>query len=53
MWITHINGTPTPDLDALLKAVRKCPDNSYVRVKTMSFDMIPRVLSIKTNMHYW
>ncbi|KAF9964338.1 hypothetical protein BGZ70_006599 [Mortierella alpina] len=53
MWITHINGTPTPDLDALLKAVKKCPDNSYVRVKTMSFDMIPTVLSIKTNMHYW
>ncbi|KAI1317355.1 hypothetical protein EDD11_008535 [Mortierella claussenii] len=53
MWITHINGTPTPDLDALLKAVRQCPDNSYVRVKTMSFDMIPTVLSIKTNMHYW
>ncbi|KAF8986080.1 hypothetical protein BGZ46_009877 [Entomortierella lignicola] len=53
MWITHINGTPTPDLDALLKAVRQCADNSYVRVKTMSFDMIPTVLSIKTNMHYW
>ncbi|KAF9983786.1 hypothetical protein BGZ75_004749 [Mortierella antarctica] len=53
MWVTHINGTPTPDLDALLKAVKKCPDNSYVRVKTMSFDMIPTVLSIKTNMHYW
>lgn len=53
MWVTHINGTPTPDLDALLKAVKQCPDNSYVRVKTMSFDMIPTVLSIKTNMHYW
>ncbi|KAF8942038.1 hypothetical protein BGZ52_012967, partial [Haplosporangium bisporale] len=52
MWVTHINGTPTPDLDALLKAVKQCPDNSYVRVKTMSFDMIPTVLSIKTNMHY-
>ncbi|KAI8355477.1 trypsin-like cysteine/serine peptidase domain-containing protein [Mortierella sp. GBAus27b] len=53
MWITHINGTPTPDLDALLKVVRLCPDNTYVRVKTMSFDMIPTVLSVKTNMHYW
>ncbi|KAF9935203.1 hypothetical protein FBU30_006288 [Linnemannia zychae] len=53
MWITHINGTPTPDLDALLTAVKKCQDNSYVRVKAMSFDMVPTVLSIKTNMHYW
>ncbi|KAF9291576.1 hypothetical protein BGZ88_006818 [Linnemannia elongata] len=53
MWITHINGTPTPDLDSLLIAVKKCQDNSYVRVKAMSFDMVPTVLSIKTNMHYW
>ncbi|KAF9122093.1 hypothetical protein BGW39_010047 [Mortierella sp. 14UC] len=53
MWITHINGTPTPDLDSLLVAVKKCQDNSYVRVKAMSFDMVPTVLSIKTNMHYW
>ncbi|KAG0260597.1 hypothetical protein DFQ27_003445 [Actinomortierella ambigua] len=53
MWITHINGTPTPSLDAFLKAVRHCPDNSYVRVKTMSFDQIPMVLSIKINKHYW
>ncbi|KAF9372729.1 hypothetical protein CPB97_001047 [Podila verticillata] len=53
MWVTHINGTPTPDLDSFLGAVRQCPDNTYVRVKIMSFEMVPSVLSVKTNMHYW
>ncbi|RKP05648.1 trypsin-like cysteine/serine peptidase domain-containing protein [Thamnocephalis sphaerospora] len=53
MWITQVNGKPTPDLDAFLSAVRVCPDNEYVRVKTISFDMIPMVLSIKQNLHYW
>ncbi|RUS28660.1 PDZ-like domain-containing protein, partial [Jimgerdemannia flammicorona] len=52
-WITHINGTPTPDLDAFVEAVRLCPDNTYVRVKTISFDNIPMVLSVKNNLHYW
>jgi hypothetical protein len=53
MWITHVNGKPTPDLDAFLAAVRVCPDNEYVRVRTVSFDMVPMVLSIKQNLHYW
>ncbi|KAK9767228.1 hypothetical protein K7432_003110 [Basidiobolus ranarum] len=53
MWITHINGVPTPNLTAFLEAVKQCPDNTYIRVKTISFDMIPMVLSIKTNQHYW
>ncbi|CAG8534660.1 5821_t:CDS:10 [Paraglomus occultum] len=53
MWITHINGIPTPDLDSFVSVVRKCPDNSYVRVKTISFDMIPMVLAVKTCYHYW
>jgi pro-apoptotic serine protease NMA111 len=52
-WITHINGTPTPDLDAFLRCVRGLPDGVYVRVKVLSFDMIPSVLSIKNVLHYW
>ncbi|ORX89660.1 trypsin-like serine protease [Basidiobolus meristosporus CBS 931.73] len=53
MWITHINGVPTPNLTAFLEAVKQYPDNTYIRVKTISFDMIPMVLSVKTNQHYW
>jgi hypothetical protein len=53
MWITHINDVPTPDLDAFIQAIKDLPDNTYVRVRVMSFDGIPGVFSIKTNYHYW
>ncbi|KAJ9069991.1 hypothetical protein DSO57_1013095 [Entomophthora muscae] len=53
MWITAINDIPTPDLDAFLAAVKDLPDNTYVRVRIITFDNIPSVLSIKTNRHYW
>ncbi|KAI0244473.1 hypothetical protein L0F63_001554 [Massospora cicadina] len=52
-WITAINDIPTPHLDAFLAAVRQLPDNTYVRVRIITFDNIPSVLSIKTNHHYW
>ncbi|KAJ2748639.1 hypothetical protein IWQ56_007408, partial [Coemansia nantahalensis] len=52
-WITHVNGVSTPDLDAFEAAVRDCPDNTYARVKVVSFDLEPSVLSIKTCYHYW
>ncbi|KAJ1935532.1 hypothetical protein FBU59_005353, partial [Linderina macrospora] len=48
MWITHVNGQSTPDLDSFIAAVQACADNTYVRIKTMTFDMVPMVLSIKT-----
>ncbi|RKP25690.1 trypsin-like cysteine/serine peptidase domain-containing protein [Syncephalis pseudoplumigaleata] len=53
MWITHVNGRATPDVDTFLAVVRDRPDNTYVRVKIITFDMIPMVLSIKQNLHYW
>ncbi|KAI9336979.1 trypsin-like cysteine/serine peptidase domain-containing protein [Obelidium mucronatum] len=52
-WVTHINNTPTPDLEAFLAAVSELEDNVYVRVKTISFDNVPCVLSIKNNLHYF
>ncbi|KAJ3197356.1 hypothetical protein HK101_004232 [Irineochytrium annulatum] len=52
-WVTHINGVPTPTLDDFLQAVKNLPDNEYVRVKTISFDLVPCVLSIKNTLHYW
>ncbi|KAI8925994.1 trypsin-like cysteine/serine peptidase domain-containing protein [Entophlyctis helioformis] len=52
-WITHVNNVPTTNLDEFVNAVKDLPDNSYVRLKTMSFDLVPWVLSVKTVKHYW
>ncbi|KAJ1723107.1 hypothetical protein LPJ61_005862, partial [Coemansia biformis] len=52
-WITHVNGVSTPDIDTFESVVRTCPDNTYARVKVVSFDLEPSVLSIKTCYHYW
>ncbi|KAI8615684.1 trypsin-like cysteine/serine peptidase domain-containing protein [Chytriomyces sp. MP71] len=52
-WVTHVNSTKTTTLDAFLKAVSKLPDNEYVRIKTISFDNVPCVLTIKNNLHYF
>ncbi|KAJ2224901.1 hypothetical protein GGF40_000406 [Coemansia sp. RSA 1286] len=52
-WITHINGKSTPDLDTFEQVIRSCPDNTYVRVKGMSFELTPVVLNIKMCYHYF
>ena len=40
-------------MDAFLEVALKIPDNTYVRVKVVSFDNQPLVLAIKTNLHYF
>ncbi|KAI8814260.1 hypothetical protein BJ742DRAFT_672031 [Cladochytrium replicatum] len=52
-FITHINGKATHTLDEFVKAVEGLPDNAYVRVKTVSFDLVPVVLSVRMVKHYW
>ncbi|KAJ2391407.1 hypothetical protein GGI05_002951 [Coemansia sp. RSA 2603] len=52
-WITHVSGKATPDLDTFERVVSDCPDNTYIRVKGMSFEMVPVVLNIKMCYHYW
>ncbi|KAL7753110.1 hypothetical protein RI367_001562 [Sorochytrium milnesiophthora] len=52
-WVTHINDQPTPNLDALIAAVRDGKTGEYVRVKLLSFDNVPSVISIKINNHYF
>jgi pro-apoptotic serine protease NMA111 len=41
------------DLDAFLQVALTIPDNTYVRVKVVSFDNQPLVLAVKTNHHYF
>ena len=52
-FITHVNGTPTPNLDSFLAAAAKIPDNTYFRMKALTFDNIPWVITMKKNEHYF
>ena len=52
-FITHVNGKPTPDLDTFLAAVKKIPDNTYFRLKAVTFDSVPWVVTMKKNEHYF
>ncbi|KND01283.1 uncharacterized protein SPPG_03093 [Spizellomyces punctatus DAOM BR117] len=52
-WITAVNGRKVTTLDDFVDAVKGLPDNEYVRIKTISFDLVPCVLSIKLGLHYW
>ncbi|EON65467.1 Pro-apoptotic serine protease NMA111 [Coniosporium apollinis CBS 100218] len=52
-FITHVNGVPTPDLDSFLAESAKIPDNTYFRLKVMTFDNVPWVATMKKNEHYF
>ncbi|KAL2137230.1 hypothetical protein VTI74DRAFT_6441 [Chaetomium olivicolor] len=52
-FITHVNGKPTPDLEAFLAEVIKIPDNTYFRMRAMTFDSVPWVVTMKKNDHYF
>jgi S1-C subfamily serine protease len=52
-WITAVNGTPTPDLDAFADAVRGLGEDADVRLSTVALNTRPKVLTLKTDDHYW
>jgi hypothetical protein len=52
-FITHVNGVKTTDLDSFLHEVTKIPDNTYFRLKVMTFDNVPWVATMKKNEHYF
>lgn len=52
-FITHVNEIETPDLDTFLKVVKTIPDNSYCKMRLMTFDNVPFAISLKTNYHYF
>lgn len=52
-FITHVNEIETPTLDAFLEVVKKIPDNSYCKMRLMTFDNVPFAISLKTNYHYF
>jgi S1-C subfamily serine protease len=51
-FITHVNGIKTPDLDTFVQEVSKIEDNTYFRLRAMTFDNVPWVVTMKKNEHY-
>ncbi|KAG9259266.1 PDZ-like domain-containing protein [Emericellopsis atlantica] len=52
-FITAVNGTPTPDLESFIRETRKIPDNTYFRMKAVTFDSVPWMITMKKNDHYF
>lgn len=50
--MTAVNGVKTPDLDSFIKAVNVIPNNTYFRIRAVSFDNVPWVITMKKNDHY-
>jgi pro-apoptotic serine protease NMA111 len=51
--IVEVDGQATPDLDAFLKVVAGRPDRSSVRLRTLSWNNVPEVITLKLDRHYW
>ena len=51
--IVEVEGIATPDLDAFLKAVTGRPDRSSLRLKTITWNNAPEVITMKLDKHYW
>ncbi len=51
--IVEVDGQPTPDLDAFLAVVAGRPDRSSIRVRTLSWNNVPEVITLKLDRHYW
>ncbi|PGH23617.1 Pro-apoptotic serine protease [Polytolypa hystricis UAMH7299] len=52
-FITAVNGVPTPDLDSFIKQVTNIPNNTYFRLRAVTFDNVPWVVTMKKNDHYF
>jgi S1-C subfamily serine protease len=51
--ITEVDGQPTADLDAFIRAVSGKPDRASLRLKTVSWNGQTDVITLKLDKHYW
>ena len=51
--IVQVDGQPTPDLDAFIKAVAGRADRSSLRLTTITWNNAPDVITLKLDKHYW
>jgi S1-C subfamily serine protease len=52
-WLTAVNGTPTPDLDAFIAAVAPLRDGADVRLAVVGLDTKRSVRTLRVDLHYW
>jgi pro-apoptotic serine protease NMA111 len=52
-FITHVNEIPTKTLEDFLNVVKKVEDNTYVKLRIVTFDNIPLAQTLKVNYHYF
>jgi S1-C subfamily serine protease len=51
--IVEVDGVPTPDLDAFIKAVSGRPDRASLRLKTLNWNEAAEVITLKLDKHYF
>lgn len=52
-FIMAVNGRPVKTLQDMLREVQEIPNNTYFRLKVMTFDNVPWVATMKKNEHYF
>jgi hypothetical protein len=52
-WVVEINEKPVKDLDSFLECVSSIPSDSFVRVRTMNYSRFSKVITMRTNAHYF
>jgi S1-C subfamily serine protease len=51
--IVEVDGIATPDLDSFLKVVTGRPDRASLRLRTITWNNAPEVITLKLDKHYW
>ncbi|KAM0718272.1 hypothetical protein Q7P37_006604 [Cladosporium fusiforme] len=52
-FIMAVNSVPTPDLESFIRETKKIEDNTYFRLKMMTFDNVSWVCTLKANYKYF
>ncbi len=48
-----MDGTPTPNLDTFLEAIRSVGDRESVRLRTVDLDGQPRLRTLEIDLRFW